>query len=413
MARFTLSLVCSALLSHTLLATNGDNFIALGTASQAMGGTGIAHYSPGASATGNPALITKAIGGEFTFGGTYLAPSVKTRVSGSTANNLSTQSSSKNYTTPYAALTYNLGNGFSVGGSMFGAAGMGTDWTKGSGAYTDKNTPGLYSMKSNLTMFKVSAPVGYVMENWSIGFSPVILFGTLGLSYADMAENPDSDTGFGFEVGTTYTFKDTGLTLGAVYHSSILMSYNNQISTMSRNFGYGVSGANFGELSDDLEQPAEYGAGIDWTYGPITLSADYRRIIWGSAAGYREFNWENQDIYALGLEYRIDALSLRAGYNYGKNPIKPKNDDRQISTSSPATNGDVINTFNHVMFPAITEKHYSIGVGYQFNESVTADVALIYATSPKVSVDADSLNLGTIRSSNDQISASAALNVLF
>jgi long-chain fatty acid transport protein len=409
----------SSLCAVSLFATNGDNLIALGVVARAMGGTGIAHFSAGASATGNPALIVLSKGGEFTFGATYLAPSVDVKTSDTVGgvNDLSASSSSKHNTIPYAALTHNLGNGFSVGGSIFGAAGMGTDWTKGEGAYTSSSSVGLYSMKTNLTMLKVSAPVAYQWNEFSFGVAPVMIFGTLGMSYVEIPNNePSSDTGFGVELGVLYQYKPLGINIGAVYHSPISLSYHNQISAVSKSFGYGTSGSNLSSFSDELEQPAELGVGVDWRYENLSLTADYRNIYWGEAKGYKNFNWENQSVYALGAEYKIDDLSLRCGYNYGKNPIKAKNDATPIvGTSSPTnpTNGDVINTFNHVMFPAITEQHYTLGAGYQFNNAVSADVALIYARGPEVTVDAPTVGLGKISVTNDQYALSAAINVIF
>lgn len=419
-----ISLTLFTLLSAvSLFGTNGDNLIGLGTSSRAMGGTGIAHFSAGASATGNPALIVFSKGGEFTFGGTYLSPSVSVKTTDTNGtNDLSTSSDAKKNTIPYAALTHNLDNGFSVGGSIFGAAGMGTDWTEGEGAIGDPSIGdvGLYSMKSNLTMLKISAPVAYKWNNWSFGIAPVMVFGTLHMSFISPTQglidnNSSNNAGFGFELGSLYRYAPLGLSVGMVYHSAVSLSYANQISALSSAFGYGTTGSAFNTMSDVLEQPAEYGIGIDWTRGDFSLTVDYRGILWGEAQGYKEFNWENQDVYSLGGEYRIKDLALRCGYNYGQNPIKPKNDATVVNSSStsPATNGDVINAFNHVMFPAITETHYTIGAGYQFNQAVSADLALTYATSPEVTVSAKSIGLGNVSVSNEQYSASAALNVVF
>lgn len=430
--RYTPAIV---LISHSLWATNGDNLIALGVSARAMGGTGIAHFSAGASATGNPALITQSKGGEFTFGGTYLDPTVKVKTSNTSGvNDLSATSSSKENVIPYAALTHNLGNGFCVGGSIFGAAGMGTNWMSEEGLIGNPSIGdvGLYSMKSNLTLLKLSAPIAYQVDAFSFGIAPVLLFGTLKMGF----EAPDrdgsmaplstthtidngtsSDTGYGYELGMTYRQADLGLTLGAIYHSAISMRYDNQLSAVSREFGYGTIGSNFSTFSDELEQPAEIGFGIDWSTKDLSITADYRRILWGDAKGYKSFNWSDQDVYALGVEYRFNDLALRAGYNYGKNPIHASDDNTAVNPTIPIqyqnTHGDTINAFNHVMFPAITERHYTIGAGYQFNRTTSADVAFIYATSPEVTVSAESVGLGDVSVTNDQFAASAALNVKF
>jgi len=56
------------------------------------------------------------------------------------------------------------------------------------------------------------------------------------------------------------------------------------------------------------------------------------------------FNWKDQWVLALGNEWRLsDALTLRAGYNYGENPVPDE-------TLTP-------------LFPAITEHHLSVGAG--------------------------------------------------
>jgi len=75
--------------------------------------------------------------------------------------------------------------------------------------------------------------------------------------------------------------------------------------------------------------------------------------------------------------------------------------------------GHAINALNHVMFPAITEDHYTIGAGYQFTKNVGADVAFTYATSPDVNVAANTVGMGDITTSNDQMALSANLNYSF
>ncbi len=417
-------------------ATNGDNLIALGTTARAMGGTGIAHFSAGSSATGNPALITQSTGGEFTFGGTYFDPTVTVKTSNTAGvNDLTATSSAKNNVIPYAALTHIMDNGISIGGSIFGSAGMGTNWTQGSGAMGDpsQGDVGLYSMKSNLTILKMSVPVAYKINNFSIGAAPVLLYGTLEMNFASPDRNPatmaplstyhtvdngsSSDTGFGFEIGTTYTFDTLGLTLGAIYHSPISLTYKNQLSSISKEFGYGTTGASYGAFSDELEQPAELGVGFDWSTQHFSLTGDYRQIQWKDAQGYKNFNWKNQDVYAIGAEYRFESLALRGGYNYGKNPIQDNHDSNAVNPTMPPqyqnTHGDTVNAFNHVMFPAITQHHYTLGAGYVFNRTTSADIALVYATSPDVTVSAKTVGLGNVTVTNDQFAASAGLNVKF
>ena len=465
-------------------ATNGDSLIGMGAKSRSMGGTGIAHFNGSESATSNPALITKAKGTNFTFGGTYFSPDVEVTTNDTllgsatpNGNDLSAESDAKHNIIPYVALTEKLGNGWAVGASMFGSAGMGTDWrstaplgnadfTGGFGAGVGPDFAGnfttggalgsdlgLYSMRSNLLLLKFSVPIAYGQDNWSVGIAPVLMYGALDIAFkspnsffaavngsgiptgpADgttpfvnlfnggsnsTGNGSSSSFGLGLELGAAYTLPEMGLTFGATYHSSIEMEYKDQISAASASFGYGSAGANFGEFSDKLEQPAEYGLGIDWTEGDISVTADWKNIRWGNARGYENFGWENQNVYALGAEYRMDDLALRIGYNYAKNPIKNNTDTTPVPNTAggnflnPNTNGDTMNAFNHVMFPAVTERHYTLGAGYQFTKNVGADLAVTYATSPDVTVGADSVGLGTLTVTNDQLAVSANINYSF
>jgi len=202
--------------------------------------------------------------------------------------------------------------------------------------------------------------------------------------------------GLGLELGASYTLPDMGLTLGAIYHSSIEMEYQDQISTAATAFGL--------SFDNKLEQPAEYGLGIDWTEGDISVTADWKNIRWGNARGYENFGWENQNVYALGAEYRYNDLALRAGFNYAKNPI--------VATDGTGAGGS-INTLNHVLFPAVTERHYTLGAGYQFTKNVGADFAVTYALSPDVKAETGSAGLGNMTVTNDQFAFSANLNYSF
>jgi len=419
------ALATFGMLISSLHATNGDNLVGLGAKALGMGGTGIAHYNGSESATSNPALILKGKSTHITFGGTYFTPDVEVKTTGTAggANNLTAESDAKHNVIPFIALTENLGNGFAVGVSMYGSAGMGTDWRSGNGTIGDPavGDMGLYSMRSNLMLMKFSVPVAYGQDNWSVGIAPVMMYGALDIAFQtgttvanthDVGRGSSNDLGLGYEAGAAYTLKDMGLTLAARYQSTIMMEYKNQISVAAAAFGYGMNPAGLPAKSDKLEQPAEIGIGLDWTQGDISVTADFKKIQWGDAEGYKGFGWENQNVYALGAEYRMDQLALRVGYNYGKNPIKNNTDTTSVAGGAN-TNGDTMNAFNHVLFPAVTEKHYTVGAGYQFTKNVGADLALMYATSPDVTVSAATVGLGNLTVTNDQMAVAANLNYTF
>ena len=420
--------------SFNAVATNGDSLIGLGAISRAMGGTGVAHFAGAESALKNPALLSQQKGIEVMFGGTYFAPDVQVTKNGSPQDLSATSDADKNMI-PEVAIAHELGDGWVVGVGMFGSAGMGTDW-RDSAPMINPVPPagdvGLYGMRSNLLLLKFAVPFAYSQNNWSVGFAPVLQYGALDLAYTTSntdqfgAFNPNTPTtkqigqgssydfGFGYDLGFSYDIPSSGITLGLVYESSIEMTYDYQISNAAAAFGYGspAPGA-LANFTDNLEQPAHIAAGIDWHNDMMSVTFDVKNIMWGDAKGYEDFGWENQTVYGLGVEYLMDAkLALRFGYNYGKNPIANSTDATPVFTGGP-TNGDVLNTFNHVMFPAITEQHFTAGFGYSFSKNVALDMALTYATSPDVTVSAQTTGLGDITITNDQLAITAGIKYGF
>lgn len=418
--------------SFNAVATNGDSLIGLGAISRAMGGTGVAHFAGAESALKNPALLSQQKGIEVMFGGTYFAPDVQIKTD-AVPNTLTATSDADKNMIPEVAIAHELGDGWVVGVGMFGSAGMGTDWRDSAGmGDPSAGDFGLYGMRSNLLLLKFAVPFAYSQNNWSIGFAPVLQYGALDLAFTTFNIDPTAppgtfntpstqqigqgssyDFGMGYDLGFSYVIPSSGITLGLIYESSIEMTYDHQISNSAAAFGYGTPGA-LTNFTDDLEQPAHIAAGIDWHNDMMSVTFDVKNIMWGDAKGYEDFGWENQTVFALGFEYLLDKLALRFGYNYGENPIANSLDTTPVSLSpiSP-TNGDVLNTFNHVMFPAITEQHFTAGFGYAFSKNVALDMALTYATSPDVTVSAQTTGLGDITITNDQLAITAAIKYGF
>ena len=71
-------------------------------------------------------------------------------------------------------------------------------------------------------------------------------------------------------------------------------------------------------------------------------------------------NWDDQLVIATGLQYTLDeTLDLRAGYNYGKNPIPDE--------------------YVNPLFPAIVENHATLGAGWKLSDSGRIDLAFSHA----------------------------------
>ncbi len=379
-----------ALTSTAAFATNGDHLIGLGAKARGMGGVGIGISHGAESALANPALITSVKGTEVSFGGTIFMPDVsyEMKTAGASYNGglipagttLSTANSDADMSMiPEVSLASNLGNGFYAGIGMWGTAGMGVDY-RGQGGM---------QMVTNLQLMQFGVPLAYKMDGVSIGITPIMQYGALDINY-DADGNPANavgqtgagvaqDFGYGYTVGAAYEM--SGLTLGAVYKSAIEMEYKGQLSGATAPFvGFGIFPAAMGDF---LEQPAEIGVGASYVMGSNTFAVDYKKIKWSDAKGYKDFGWDDQNVYALGYEYNAGKWAARLGYNHSKAPIKDLGAVSGSTIAAPVDmqnlGGNAMNMFNLLGFPATVEDHYTVGGTYAFNEKFSLDLAYMYA----------------------------------
>jgi len=410
-----------ALTSTAAFATNGDNLIAVGAKARGMGGVGIGMSHGAESALSNPAMITTVKGTEISFGGTVFMPNVETDM-GTGGGSL--KSAADLSVIPEVAIAQKVSDNLTWGIGMFGTAGMGVDYRDGLNSYNStavatqmrviygaygaqaaqgyvmsELAKGNFNMVTNLQLMQFAVPLAYKAAGFSVGIAPVLQYGSLDINYnlADASANLISgntkgvaqDFGFGYNLGLGYT--ESGLTVGATYKSAIDMVYKGQISQAMKDFT-GTLG------SDHLEQPAEIGLGTSYTFSGNTVALDYKRVNWASAKGYKDFGWEDQDVYALGYQYAQDAWALRAGYNYAKSAIKSN-----VNTT--------LNTLNLLGFPATVEKHYTMGGSYGFSKSTSVDLAYVYASAKNQAYS--NMLMATTTTKHNQDAVSVQLNLNF
>nr|MCH9740751.1 hypothetical protein [Campylobacterota bacterium] len=132
---------------------------------------------------------------------------------------------------------------------------------------------------------------------------------------------------------------------------------------------------------------------------------DYRKILWSSADGYDAFGWEDQDVFALGLAYQMDSLTLRGGYNHSDSPLGDGNFEGATVSGVPFPASSIA-FFNVMGFPAISGKHFTVGLGYDISKNVGFDVAYVF--SPE-----ETLKSMNMEVSNKQNSITGALKYKF
>jgi len=418
----TIKLAIAAALSlgaTSAFATNGDHMIGLSAESRALGGTGIAHYMGSANALTNPALLAKMKDkDEFIFAGTIFDADVKVKT---TQNPGVDRTSDEGVNViPAISLSHRINDDFVLGLGMYGTAGMGTDWRDGDTPAT--GNIGLYNMRSSLMLMQFAPSLAYGNDTYGIGVTAIVQYGALSVDYdthdgagnnKHIGNGSSNDFGFGFQIGGFYN-PIKSLTIGAVYKSAIDMEYKDQISQAALAFGYGSNSAALPGKSDHLEQPAEYGIGVSYDMDAFTMTADVKEIKWSDAKGYKDFGWDDQTVYAVGVKYTATSYWAGLGFNYGENPI-PNNMSTVDVDGNPGgnTDGDTMNLFNYAMFPATVESTITVGGGYSFSENLALNAAYTYAPEVSDTVDTTTVGTGFITTKHSQQALTLALKFNF
>ncbi len=363
------ALMAAGLVSPMAYATNGNEMMAAGAQSSALGGSGVASYMGADSAWANPAMLGKSKGSEVVGGITYFKPTVTNTGFSNTVETSRTKASF----IPDVSYSSRISDSLSYGVAFAGIAGMGVDY---SGAPIATHVAG----KTVMSIARVMATIAYNDKDYGVGFSPILQHGSLQLSYNASAfglanynarEGADNDIGFGASLGGYYNVTPA-VVVAASYQTAIAMTYGTQISAAAA--GFGLVGAN--GFGDKLTQPAQMKAGVAYTIDNVTLTADYKSIQWGSAAGFKDFNWKDQTVVAIGAKYAGNGFWVGAGYNKADDPIA------EASPADTVYRNAVINLFNNLLFPAIVKDSYTFGGGYDISKALAIETAVVI--SPKV-----------------------------
>ena len=377
MNRITLTklIMLSLITATTLHATNGDNLIGVGAKARGMGGTGIAVSHGAESGLANPALITSVEGTEISFGGTLFAPTITSELHGAPGAPVPPQGAYESDANlnmiPEVSIATKIDDNWYIGIGMWGTAGMGVDFSKANFAPLTQGQFGNFNMVTNLQLLQFGVPIAYKAGGLSVAVTPILQYGNLDINYrmptptgeiANVGTGLAQDFGFGFNAGLAYDFSEDGvkgLTIGAIYKSSIEMNFDGQLTTATAPFRLSLP------AGDTLEQPEEYGLGLAYETDGHTIAFDYKKINWSSAKGYGDFGWEDQDVYAFGYQYAESGWAVRAGYNYASSAVVEVRDPR-------------LNFFNLMGFPATAETHYTVGGTYNVSNSFSVDLAYVY-----------------------------------
>ncbi len=383
MKRVVLAILVSVLflsLAGISAATNGDNLISIGPISRAMGGVGIAAPQDAISAVfSNPAAMCFGPfcpGTEVNFGGTLFMPRIDARVTNA-GQVTAADSDKKVFAIPAFGLSVPITSALPLwrfGLAAYGVSGLGVDYRNtpleqatlpNSGGF-----PAVAGEYTQLQIMKFSPSIAFQPNNnFSVGIGVHIDYANL-----DLRNGSSFNYAVGGQAGLIYKLTD-GITFGATYVSPQNVKYK-QVKDFDQD-----------GTSDDLklEQPQQAGVGlaIEPVKNTFLIEIDGRWINWASARGYSDFDWKNQWVGAVGVQFKpLPEIALRAGYNYGNNPVREHEDF--VGTSLTTVQGKTLptyyyETFRIIGFPAIVKQHVTAGIGYEISNKLAINAGYTHA----------------------------------
>lgn len=362
-------------------ALNGDLMMGIGPIARTMGGTGIAASQDTiGSVYSNPATLCfnfdcSETQIEISF--TFLAPGVDAQITN--GNNVySATGKDKTFVIPAIGLVIPLKDpAWRLGLALYGAAGVGVDYRNTAidrnnyfdlsalygypqGTVTLPLAKGLF-INYQVTRFS-PALVYKVNDNLSLGIAIHANYGIL-----DLGEGSKSGTGIGAQFGALYKVTPS-VTAGITYTTTQAITFKD------------VMDFDGNTTPDNLKVATPQSIGIGLAVTPIKdrllLEADIKWLNWSKASGYDAFGFRDQWVIGLGAQYKpTEKLSVRFGYNYGRNPVKPH--DGFNGSSYTDIQGKSIptyfyETFRTIGLPVIVEHHIGIGASYTFTKKLSA-----------------------------------------
>lgn len=356
-------------------ATNGMQVIGLGPVVRSMGGAGSALPLDTAAIMVNPAGMSD-LDGRIDFGVVLFVPDSKYTAThipffgGSTVNESSDTGPAP---MPSFGLVIPINDQLNFGVGAYGVAGMGVDYATslyGNVVYT------------SFEMMKFAPALSYRINDMvSIGAALNLDYATLGYNAGRtmlgeiIPHDKNSQIGYGFQAGVLVKPSD---------QLSVALSYISKQSFPDFEFN-----TTYGKDKLDFDQPQNVVLGFGYQISPrLRIAADIKWINWdgtmdkgpkysqnNSGSGTWSTNWDNQWVYAIGAEYDVtNTLKLRAGYNYGANPLP------------------TVQAFEAIAFPAVQEQHYTVGLGVAITESLDLNVGFVYA--PEVTMNGANMAQG-------------------
>ena len=374
------------------LATNGYFAHGYGIKAKGMGGVATALAQDSLGGANNPASMVW-VGNRLDLGADVFMPKRDAERSGAGFPTLNgkVDSGRTSFLVPEFGYNRMLNNDMSLGVTVYGNGGMNTSYPQGNfncGGGPANMLCGSGKLGVDLSQLIIAPTVAYKLNaQHAVGVSLLLgyqRFQAYGLQAFDNApgfppftsapgsvtnNGNDNSTGVGLRLGYQGRLSDM-LTIGAAYAPKMNMSSFDKYKGLFAGGG-------------DFDIPSHYNIGVAFTPTPaVTVALDFGRINYSDVASVSNpsaapaplgaangpgFGWKDIDVFKIGMAWRMsDALTLRAGYNKGDNPI---------------TAPDV--TFN-ILAPGVVKNHYTAGFTYALDKNSEVSGALMVASRQNV-----------------------------
>jgi len=381
------------------LATNGMRMTGFGAVQNGMGGVGTALTLDASTIVTNPAGLSD-LDRRLDVSVTWFDPTVDYTATG-VASGTKQESTRGGSLIPTVGLVLPLGNNLSAGIGAFGTAGMGVTYG-----------PDLFGspLETSYMQLRVAPALAWKSDQFSVGVA-------LNLAWAQMSFDAVSAMGM-VPHDTTSSF-GYGATIGVKFAptKTVALGLSYETKTSFQDFEWKIPSHQIvidptppgtfatvpgGTDSLKFDQPAVLAGGVAWQASPeLALAFDVEWIQWSATNGENQpkwtndtnltgampFNldWSDQLVFKVGAQYAVTPdWNVRAGYNYGKQPLN-------------AERG-----FENIAFPAIAEHHVSLGLGWNASKAVAVNLAGTYSPKSTVSGSAPSQGLASYETSMSQ-----------
>lgn len=373
-------------LSSAAFATNGIMQVGNGMAAHGTGGAGLSNPNEAMAGFDNPALVGKT-GDSISMGFSVFMPDREVNMDGVFPGTQPTVvSDNKVFAIPQVAFTSKINDGMSWGIMVNALGGMNTDYrTDPSGGAMSAPVPAPGQMYSgpqtvDLSGMIVAPTLSFALgKNATIGASLLIGYTNFRVRnlFGSGLNNEGSTVGYGVKLGGDFKLTD-GISIGAILQPKVAMDEFDFFKSF-------LSSPQFGFTGDAaLTLPNIAGVGAKFAVGNMNIVTDLMYYQWTSVDVFEFFGWDDQFVIKAGLEFpATNKLTLRAGVNYGESPIKGGN--RTGNGASDAA-------FSNYPFPAISEQHITVGLGYKMDKSMTVNA--YYLHSPEACQTASTTSSG-------------------